>query len=67
MFVDTGCRDCWCLCWRISGDPSYGTQGLLLSTLGSLLCNPTIPLLLSCLSSLLWLPFSYVMELIFSL
>lgn len=49
------------------GDQSHGTQGSLLFTLGSLLYNPTIPLLLSCLSSLLWLPFSYVMELIFSL
>lgn len=49
--------------WDVS--PSYGTQGLLMSTLGSLLCITTIPLLLSCLSFLLWLPFSYVMELIF--
>lgn len=51
--------------WDVSS--SRGTQGLFISTLGSLLCIPTILLLLSCLSSLLWLPFSYVMELIFSL
>lgn len=38
-----------------------------MSSLGSLLCIPTILLLLSYLSSLLWLPFSYLMELIFSL
>lgn len=43
------------------------SQGLLLSTLGSLLFILTIPLFLSYLSSLFWLPFSYVMEPIFSL